>query len=260
MSDRAVPRTGLPSAAALNTPDIRRARVDLAACFRMAARLGMQEGICNHFSALVPGYPQLFLVNALGYAFDEITASNLLICSVDGAVLAGNGVPESTAFHIHARVHQRHPRAVACFHTHMPHATALSMVEGAPFSWSLQTSLKFHGRVAIDERYGGLAFDSVEGDRIAEAMGDADVAFLKNHGVMVVGPSIGQAWDDLYYLERACEAECIALSTGRALKPVAVEVARHTANQMASFAQQAAHLHLESVKRRLDRDEPDYKD
>jgi ribulose-5-phosphate 4-epimerase/fuculose-1-phosphate aldolase len=100
----------------------------------------------------------------------------------------------------------------------------------------------------------------VEGDRIAEAMGDADVAFLKNHGVLVVGPSIGQAWDDLYYLERACEAECIALSTGRALKPVAVEVARHTANQMASFAQQAAHLHLESVKRRLDRDEPDYKD
>ncbi|WP_408261827.1 class II aldolase/adducin family protein, partial [Paraburkholderia xenovorans] len=93
----------------LNTPAIRQARIDLAACFRMASLLGLHEGICNHFSALVPGLPTLFLVNPLGYAFDEITASSLLICDFDGNVVAGKGIPESTAFHIHARVHMRHP-------------------------------------------------------------------------------------------------------------------------------------------------------
>jgi len=248
-----------PGADGLNSPAILQARVDLAACFRMAARLGLHEGVCNHFSVLVPGYPNLFLVNAFGYAFDEITASSLLVCSLDGQVLAGTGIPESTAFHIHARVHQRHPRAVACFHTHMPNATALSMLEGPPLRWAGQTSLKFYGRTAVDNHFGGLALDEREGDRIAAAMGDADVIFLKNHGVMTVAPSIGQAWDDLYYLERACEVERMALSTGVPLKSLDPEVAQLTFEQMQSVAHEGGRLHLESIKRKLDKLEPDYR-
>jgi ribulose-5-phosphate 4-epimerase/fuculose-1-phosphate aldolase len=110
------------------------ARVDLAACFRMAARLGMHEGICNHFSLVVPGRDDLFLVNPYGWAFAEVTASRLLICDFAGNVVAGQGVPEATAFYIHARVHKNLPRARAAFHTHMPNATALAMLEGPPLA------------------------------------------------------------------------------------------------------------------------------
>jgi ribulose-5-phosphate 4-epimerase/fuculose-1-phosphate aldolase len=256
----------LPSApkllrnSSLDTPEIRQARVDLAACFRMAARLNLQEGICNHFSVLVPGRPDLMLVNPYGYAFSEITASRLLICDFEGNVLDGEGVPESTAFHIHARLHLRHPRAVAAFHTHMPNATALSMLEGPPLVWAGQTALKFYGRTAVDEEYNGLALDSEEGDRIAAVMAEADIGFLKNHGVMIVGPSIAEAWDDLYYLERAAEVQRLALATGRPLKPVPPEVAARTYAQMRGGGDESARLHLESIKRILAREEPDYLD
>ncbi len=233
-------------------------RVDLAACFRMAARLGLQEGICNHFSALVPGRDDLFLVNPYGLAFEEITASSLLVCDFDGHVVLGQGKPEATAFFIHARLHKRLPRAVAAFHTHMPNATALSMVEGEPLVWSGQTALKFFGRTAVDENYNGLALDAREGDRIAAAMGDADVVFLKNHGVIVIGPTIAEAWDDLYYLERAAEVQVKAMSTGRPLKPIAPEVARKAYAQMREGDPASAALHLESVKRILMRTEPGF--
>lgn len=237
---------------------IQQARIDLAACFRMAARLGMQEGICNHFSTLVPGHDDLFLVNPYGYGFDEITASKLLICDFHGNVIAGSGKPEATAFYIHARLHLNKPRAKAAFHTHMPNATALSMTEGAPLVWAGQTALKFCGRTAVDTDYQGLALDNAEGDRIAAAMGNADIVFMKNHGVMVIGPSIAEAWDDLYYLERACEVQLRAMTSGRKLVPVSADVAQRTYEQMRAGDADSARLHLESVKRVLTRDGSDF--
>jgi ribulose-5-phosphate 4-epimerase/fuculose-1-phosphate aldolase len=234
--------------------------VDLAACFRMAAKLGLHEGICNHFSAMVPGRDDLMLVNPYGYAFAEVTASSLVICDLQGRVVAGEGVPEATAFYIHARLHLRHPRAKAAFHTHMPNATALAMLEGPPLVWAGQTALKFYGRTLVDEDYNGLALDEAEGDRIAASLGDADVVFMKNHGVMVVGASIAEAWDDLYYLERAAEAQRLAMSTGRPLKPVPEAVARATYAQMREGDRESARLHLESVKRILRREQPDFED
>ncbi len=245
---------------ALDADAVRQARVNLAACFRMAARLGMHEGICNHFSFVVPGREDLFLVNPYGWAFSEMTASRLLVCDFDGNVIAGDGVPESTAFFIHARIHKNLPRARAAFHTHMPNATALAMTEGPPLLWAGQSSLKFYGRTVVDEDYNGLALDTDEGDRIAGSIGDADIVFMKNHGVMVVGPSIAEAWDDLYYLERAAEAQRLALSTGRKLKPVTPELARKTYLQMREGDRESAHLHLESIKRILTKDEPDFLD
>ncbi len=244
----------------LDSEAVRNARVDLAACFRMAARLGLHEGICNHFSFVVPGRDDLFLVNPYGWAFSEITASRLLVCDFEGNVVAGDGVPEATAFHIHARVHLRKPRAKAAFHTHMPNATALAMLEGPPLVWAGQTALKFHGRTLVDEDYNGLALDAAEGDRIAESLGDADVVFMKNHGVLIVGDSIASAWDDLYYLERACEAQRLAMATGRPLKAVPEEAAARTAAQMREGDGESARLHLESVKRVLAKSEPDFAD
>lgn len=242
----------------LDDAAIRTARIDLAACFRMAARLGYHEGICNHFSFVVPGRDDLFLVNPYGLAFSEITASSLLICDFNGNVIQGDRMPEATAFYIHARLHMNRPVARAAFHTHMPHATALAMLEGDPLVWAGQSALKFYGRTAVDEDYNGLALDTDEGDRIAAAMGDNDIAFMKNHGVMVTGPSIAEAWDDLYYLERACEVQMMAMSTGRSLKPVAPEIAAKTAHQMRVGDRESAYLHLESIKRILMREEPDF--
>lgn len=219
----------------------------------------MHEGICNHFSAVVPGYDDLFLVNPYGYAFSELSASQLLICDFHGDVLSGQGVPEATAFYIHARLHLKVPRAKVAFHTHMPHATALCMTEGEPLLFAGQTALKFYGRTAVDWDYNGLALDSTEGDRIAASVGSADIIFMKHHGVMVLGNNIAEAWDDLYYLERAAEVQCIAMSTGRPLIPVAPDIAAATAKQMRDGDAASALQHLESLKRILDREEPSYR-
>lgn len=248
----------------LQTDAIRQARVDLAACFRMAAKLGLHEGICNHFSVVLPGHDDLFLVNPYGRAFSEVTASSLLVCDFHGNVVDGPkdeewGVPEATAFFIHARMHLNVPRARVAFHTHMPYATALCMTEGQPLLFAGQSSLKFYGRTKVDSHYNGLALDTSEGDRIAAAVGDADIVFMKHHGVMVLGRTIAEAWDDLYYLERACQVQVIAQSTGRRLVPVDPDIAEATYRQMRDGDGESARLHLESIKRELDREQPDYK-
>lgn len=256
-SKPALTTTG-PNQPDLETDAIWQARVDLAACFRMAARYGLEEGICNHFSAVVPGYDDLFIVNPYGYAFSELTASMLLVCDFHGNVVSGNGEPEATAFYIHARIHKNIPRAKAAFHTHMPYATALSMTEGDPLIFAGQTALKFYGRTAVDNDYNGLALDEREGDRIAAAIGDADIVFMKHHGVMVIGPTIAEAWDDLYFLERACEVQTLALSTGRQVLPVDPAVAQAAYRQMREGDPESGRLHLEAIKRMLDKQSPEY--
>ncbi|AFT89463.1 aldolase [Paraburkholderia phenoliruptrix] len=237
----------------LESDAVSEARAELAACFQLAAQYGFEEGICNHFSAVVPGHDNLFFVNPYGYAFSEITASRLLICDFDGHVVAGEGKPEATAFFIHARLHRLKPRVKAAFHTHMPNATALCLLEGPPLLWLGQTALKFYGRTAVDENYNGLALDDSEGDRIAQTTGDADIVFLKNHGVLVAGESIAEAWDDLYYLERAAEVQLKAMNSNRPLKAVPHEVAQRTYEQMRAGDKESARAHLNSGMRELRR-------
>ena len=244
----------------LDRPEVWQARVDLAACFRTAARLGLHEGVCNHLSFMVPGRDDLFLVNPDGWSFAEITASRLLICDFNRRVIAGDGVPEDTAFYIHARLHMRVPRARAAFHTHMPNATSLTMLEGPPLLFAGQSSLKFYGRVAVDEEYGGLALDEAEGDRIASTIGDADILFMRHHGVMVVGPTIAKAWDDLYYLERAAEVQRLAGASGRLVRPIPKDLAERTADQMRhEGGRDSPALHLASIRRQLDAIAPEYR-
>lgn len=247
-----------PVRAGLDSPEIAQSRIDLAACFRMAARLGMGEGICNHFSVVLPGHPDLFLVNPYGLAFAEVTASSLLVCDFHGRVLAGEGRPEATAFYVHAQLHRLHPRATAAFHTHMPNATALCLLEGTPLLWAGQTALKFYDRLAVDEHYNGVALDYSEGERIACAAGHADVVLLKNHGPLVLGASIAEAWDDLYYLERAAEVQLKAMASGRPLRQVPHSIAHAACQQMKEGNADSARLHLESVKRQLMRSEPEF--
>ncbi|BCG83313.1 aldolase [Mesorhizobium sp. 113-3-3] len=255
VSEKAVPVRNSPN---LDAPAIWDVRKDLAACFRAAALNGLEEGICNHFSAVVPGHEDLFIVNPYGFAFCELTASRLLICNFDGEVVSGEGVPEDTAFFIHAEIHKRLPRAKVVFHTHMPYATALAMTEGDPLIFAGQTALKFYGRTAVDDGYNGLALDRDEGRRIAEAVGDADVVFMKHHGVVVIGETIEAAWDDLYYLERASEVQCLAQSTGRKVSPIDSGIAALTAKQLREVDGVAARLHLNSIKRVLSAQVPPF--
>ena len=196
------------------------ARADLAAAFQLAAHFGLHEGICNHFSYAVPDAPGHFLLNPHGVHWSLLRASDLLVVDDEGRVLEGEGQVESTAFCIHSRIHARHPQAACVLHTHMPHATALTVLEGGRLEPVHQNSLRFYNDVAYDRDYNGLAETLEEGDRLAEALGDRRILFMANHGIIVVGPDIARAFDDLYYLERACEVQVLAMSTGRPLKRI----------------------------------------
>jgi ribulose-5-phosphate 4-epimerase/fuculose-1-phosphate aldolase len=140
----------------------------------------------------------------------------------------------------------------------MPHATALTLIEGGELAWASQNALRFYGRVAYERAYNGLALDAAEGDRMATSVRNADVVFLANHGVIVCGPSVAYAFDDLYYLERACELQLLAQSSGRPLKIVPAEIAAATRAQMDAERQQSA-LHLAALKRILDREQPGWR-
>jgi ribulose-5-phosphate 4-epimerase/fuculose-1-phosphate aldolase len=231
------------------------ARTDLTAALRSASRLGLGEGVCNHFSMEIPGAPGRFLVNPQGLHWSEVRAADLVVLDARGNKLAGEHTVEPTAFFIHAALHRGKPGARCVLHTHMPYATALTVVQGGRLEWTHQNSLRFYGRVAYDEQYNGLALDEREGERMCGRLGDADVIFLANHGVMVTGPDIALAFDDLYYLERACMVQILGAATGRALRIVPEGVAELTARQMAQESGQAR-LHFAALKRLLDRDEP----
>lgn len=240
----------------------RQARIDLAACYRLADHFGLNEGIDNHLTLLVPGHADRFLLAPFGLHWSEVRASDFMVIDFAGRMLSGRGPIEDTALHIHLPVHQLAPRARCVLHTHMPHATALTMLENPRLEMAVQSALGFHEDIAYDAEYNGLAFDRTEGERLARALGEKSVLMMGNHGALVVGQSVAQAFERLYFLERACQAQILALSTGRALKPVPEAVVRSTAAQFAAGGKvggrDRAELHFEALKRLLDRQHADY--
>jgi len=239
---------------------LRQARIDLAAALRWAERHGFSEAICNHFSFMVPGTTDRFLINPQGRHWREITASRLLLVGADGKLIEGDAPPEPTAYFIHWRLHARAPQARCVLHTHMPYATALTMLDEPELLPALQTSLMFVDQIAYDPDYNGLAFDESEGDRIASKLGNRSVLFLANHGVVVTGQTVHEAYDKLYYLERACMTQVLAMSTGKKLKMVNAAVARKTAEQMnGNVVATQTMAHFEALKRILDREAPEYR-
>ena len=206
-------------------------RADLALALRAAALHGLAEGVCNHFSVELPDGSSRFLLNPRGLLWSEIGADDIVMIDVQGNKLAGRHEVEPTAMFIHAAIHRIAGKACV-LHTHMPYATALTLTADRALDTTLsQNAMRFHGRVAVDPHYNGLALDTSEGERIARAMQAADVVFLGNHGVVVCGARMDWAYDDLYYLERACAAQVLALSTGRPLVPVAPAIAERVAQQ-----------------------------
>ena len=215
-----------------NQPQVARLREQLALALRAAAHHGLAEGVCNHFSVTLPGRPDLFLLNPRGLMWEEVQADDIVMVDDVGKRLAGRHEIEPTAMFIHAAIH-RVARKACVLHTHMPHATALSLTEARALDTTLsQNAMRFHNRLVIDDQYNGFALDHGEGERIARAMNGADIVFLGNHGVVVCAERIDYAYDDLYYLERACEAEVLARSTGLKLKPADPRMAQKVAEQV----------------------------
>jgi ribulose-5-phosphate 4-epimerase/fuculose-1-phosphate aldolase len=206
-------------------------RDDLALALRAAALHGLAEGVCNHFSIELPDGSGRFLLNPRGLLWSEVQADDIVMVDGDGAALAGRHPVEPTAMFIHGAIHRLGAKACV-LHTHMPYATALTLTSDRCLDTTLsQNAMRFHGRIAVDAHYNGLALDASEGERIAAAMGSADVVFLGNHGVVVCGERMAHAYDDLYYLERACMAQVLAQSTGRPLVPVDASIAERVRDQ-----------------------------
>jgi ribulose-5-phosphate 4-epimerase/fuculose-1-phosphate aldolase len=224
-------------------------REDLALALRAAAMHGLAEGICNHFSVAVDA--KRFLINPRGLHWSEIGAGDIVMVDEHGEVLQGRHGVEPTALFIHAAVHRITGRAVV-LHTHMPYATGLTLTKAGALDPLLsQNALRFYDRIAVDRVYNGLALDWAEGERIARAMGDKEVAFLANHGVVVAGERIAYAYDDLYYLERAALHEVLAASSGYALNPIADhDLARRTAAQVQGERMQSD-LFFEALRRQV---------
>jgi ribulose-5-phosphate 4-epimerase/fuculose-1-phosphate aldolase len=180
----------------------------------------------------LPGDPDHFLLNPRGLMWQEVQADDIVLIDAQGNKLAGRHEVEPTAMFIHAAIHRIAGKACV-LHTHMPYATALTLISDRALDTTLsQNAMRFHGRLAIDEHYNGLALDVSEGERIARAMRGADIVFLGNHGVVVCGDRLDYAYDDLFFLERACTAQVLAQSTGRPLAPVDAKIAARVAAQV----------------------------
>ncbi len=223
------------------------ARQDLAAALRLSERFGFNEGICNHFSLQLDD--GRFLLNPHGIYWSQIKASDIL--TIDPAEPGTQA--EISALNIHGAIHAQHANANCVLHTHMPWATALTCLQDGRLRYVHQNSLRFFDDVAYDDSYGGLAETREEGERIASCMGGKRVLFMANHGVVVTGASVAEAFDRLYYLERACEVQVRAMSSGQPLNEIGDNLARKTRADFDAGASYAAQ-HFEALKKLLDAD------
>jgi ribulose-5-phosphate 4-epimerase/fuculose-1-phosphate aldolase len=230
--------------------------MELAAAFRVAVMFDFHEGISNHFSMLIPGREDRFLINPLGLHFSEVTASSLAVVDVDGTPVSGTA--PLTGIGIHAPIHRLCQRATVVLHTHQPWTTALAMKEELELAPISQTSLQFVDRVVYDERYEGLA-DLNEGERLAKVLGDAEVMFLRHHGILVAGPELGVAMDDLFMLEKAAQLQVLASGLGP-LTPLTRDVIERTRDGFVDGALEWGRMHWAAILRMVERAQPDFRD
>jgi len=236
-----------------------RVRRDLAAAFRLAAQWGMDEGICNHFTARLPDGAG-FLLNHYGLHWREVTVSNLIRIVPGSNELAQQDDDDKVAYHIHEPVYRRRADVGCVLHTHMPYATALCMRDRGRLDMALQTATQFHDRIAYDDSYPAsvAAAGESEGERLADVLGDRDVLFMRSHGILVCGRSVGAAVHDLYYLEKACRMQWLAAAYGGADALIPEAALERQKAVHARWGDRYKLAHFEALKRLLDRDEPDY--
>jgi len=241
---------------------VQEAKVHLAAAHRLAVRDELDEGIDNHFTVTVPGRADQYLILPFGLHWSEARASDMIVFDESGKTLEGEGVVELSAQCIHAPIH-RICGARVVLHTHQTWAVALNMLKDNRLLPASQTAAFFDGHVAYDDTYTGTADFLEEGERLARIIGDKHVLFMKNHGVLVVGETVAQAYRRLYKLERVCRAQVLAMGTGKPLEilsdDVVAAVQAPPQDDRHSRAERER-LYFEAMMRVLDRENPGYAD
>ncbi|WCT74355.1 class II aldolase/adducin family protein [Sphingomonas naphthae] len=234
-------------------------RVELAAAYRILALEGLDDGIWNHLSCAIPGTDH-FLLKPHGLLFCEVTASNLIVVALDGALIRGEGMWEPTAFTIHSRVHAAFPDLPCVMHLHPPHATALACAEENRLLPLSQDCLRFIGRLGYFDEYGGLALAPEEGNRMVAALAGNTTLMMANHGVLTTGRTVAEALYDMHYIEVACAAQALAVQSaiGGRVRLVDPETAALTHAQINRNRLKDATMHLAAQMRLLDRAGSDY--
>jgi ribulose-5-phosphate 4-epimerase/fuculose-1-phosphate aldolase len=238
------------------------AKTHLAAAHRLAVLHELEEGIDNHFTVTVPGRDDCYLILPFGLHWSEARASDMIVFDESGRTLEGDGVVELSAQCIHAPIHRICGVRVV-LHTHQPWALALNMLEDNRLLPANQTAAFFQGHIAYDDNYAGVADSLEEGERLARLIGDKQIVFMKNHGVIATGSTIAQAYKRLYKLERVCRTQVLAMSTGRRLEVLSDDVVAQlqvpSDNDRHSRAERER-LYFEAMMRVLDRELPGYSD
>lgn len=241
---------------------ITEAKIQLAAAHRLAVIHELEEGIDNHFTVTVPGHDDRYLILPFGIHWSEARASDMFVFDESGATLEGEGVVELSAQCIHAPIHRISGKRVV-LHTHQTWAVALNMLQDNRLLPANQTAAFFHGQIAYDDHYAGTADTLEEGERLAALLGDKQIVFMKNHGILVTGDNIAQAYRRLYRLERVCRMQMIALATGRPIEVISDEIV----DRVQAIAPDDRHsraerecLFFDAMMRVLDRENPGYAD
>jgi ribulose-5-phosphate 4-epimerase/fuculose-1-phosphate aldolase len=240
------------------TPDERQLRIDLAASFRIVAKLGIHEAVANHFSAAISADGRKFLMNPKWRHFSRIKASDLVLFDLDAAEdVAGRTDIDPTAWAIHGQMHKLLPQARVVMHLHPPFTTTIATLADPEIKPIDQNTARYFNRVAVDGSYGGMADSELEGARLARLLGNKSRLLMGNHGVLITANTVGEAFDDIYTIERACQVLVQAYSTGQTLKVLPDDVAERTAQdweQITDFSK----AHFEEMKRILDAEDPSY--
>jgi len=244
-------------------PDaIAEARIHLAAAYRLAVRDELEEGIDNHLTMSVPGREGCYLILPFGLHWSEASASRLVIYDETGATVEGSGTVERSAHCIHTPIHRLTGAAVV-LHTHQTWAVALNSLQDNRLLPTTQTAAFFADQIAYDDTYTGVADSLQEGERLARLMGDKPIVFMRNHGVLVTGDTVAQAYRRLYKLERVCRNQVLALGTGRPLQVLSEEIVARVntpSSDDTHSRSERERLYFEAMMRVLDRELPGYRD
>ena len=238
------------------------ARIHLAAAHRIAVLHELDEGIDNHFTVTVPGFDDRYLILPFGIHWSEARARDLFVFNEAGNTLEGEGRVELSARCIHAPIHRITGKRVV-MHTHQTWAVALNMLKDNRLLPANQTAAFFHGCIAYDDTYAGTADTLAEGERLARLIGGKDIVFLKNHGILVTGDTVAQAYKRLYKMERVCRMQVLALSTGRPLEVLSdavVAAVQAPAEEESHPTEERERLFFDAMMRIVDRELPGYRD
>ena len=237
------------------------AKLHLAAAHRLAVLHDLEQGIDNHFTVTVPGRDDQYLILPFGLHWSEARARDMIVFDESGTTLAGEGDVELSALCIHAPIH-RISGARVVLHTHQTWAVALNMLQDNRLVPASQTAAYFHGHIAYDDNYAGNADTLDEGERLARLIGDSHAVFMKNHGVLVTGATVPQAYRRLYMLERVCRAQVLAMGTGRPLEIIPDDVVAKVQTPAGNDRHRGERdrMYFEAMMRVLDRELPGYAD